>query len=171
MTLDYNFQILDIKHQANRMQSNHDGPINQQLMLSLFSKSKVRGMFWRLWKRVLHHPVRMKSLSDFQINSKIVNSFAPGLKSVPVDKIVGSVSRCEDFDAQFSPISDRTVERWARVAQIFFEGGEISAVDLIQVADQYFVRDGHHRISVAKALGKKFIDASVTVLHLQGQIF
>jgi len=169
MTLDHNFQVLDIKQQANLIHAKQDHSFNQQLSLSLFSKSKVRGMFWRLWKRVLHHPVRMKSLSDLQGNSKIENSFEQGLKSVPVEKVIGSVSRCEDFDAQFSPISDRSMERWARVAQIFYDGGEISAVDLIQVADHYFVRDGHHRISVARALGKKYIDASVTVLHLHGQ--
>ena len=105
-----------------------------------------------------------------KLNLKLGNSYEKGLDCVAIDQIVGSVSRCEDFDAHFAPIKERSSQRWARIARLFFLGEAIEAVELIQVADRYFVLDGHHRISVAKALDKKFIDSHVTVLQFQEQI-
>ena len=43
-------------------------------------------------------------------------------------------------------------------------------VDLIQVGDRYFVRDGHHRISVARTLGQHFVEAEVTVYQMSGPL-
>ena len=43
-------------------------------------------------------------------------------------------------------------------------------VDLIQVGDRYFVRDGHHRISVARTFGQHFIEAETTVYEMAGPL-
>jgi hypothetical protein len=54
------------------------------------------------------------------------------------------------------------------VAKARLQGATLPPVDLVQVSDVYFVRDGHHRISVAKALGQVDIDADVTVWEVRG---
>ncbi len=71
--------------------------------------------------------------------------------------------RCDDFDVGFHPLKEHTEERWVSVARAQLRGLGLPPVELIQVGDAYFVCDGHHRISVAAALGQQEIDAVVTV--------
>jgi hypothetical protein len=84
-----------------------------------------------------------------------------GLRTVPIHSIRGSESRCQDFDADFCPLQTRTRERWLSVATARIKGLTLPPVELIQVGTEYFVRDGHHRISVARALGEQNIEAEV----------
>jgi hypothetical protein len=85
-----------------------------------------------------------------------------GLQVVPLDAIVGSVDRTRDFDRLFRPRSQRTRERWERLARAQRRGEAIPPIDAYKVGELYFVRDGHHRVSVAHALGLRSIDAFVT---------
>src|SRR6266540_5030436 len=71
--------------------------------------------------------------------------------------------RCDDFDVGFHPLKEHTEERWVSVARAQLRGLGLPPVELIQLGAVYFVRDGHHRISVAAALGQQEIDAVVTV--------
>ena len=41
-------------------------------------------------------------------------------------------------------------------------GEALPPIDVYRIGDAHFVRDGHHRVSVARALGIKEIDAHVT---------
>jgi hypothetical protein len=85
-----------------------------------------------------------------------------GLQVVPLDSIAGTVDRGRDFDRRFRPTSARTRSRWEQIAVAMRRGEPLPPVDLMKIGDLYFVRDGHHRVSVARALGLKEIDASVT---------
>jgi hypothetical protein len=85
-----------------------------------------------------------------------------GLQVVTLDAIVGSVDRTRDFDRLFRPRSQRTRERWERLARAQRRGEAIPPIDAYKVGELYFVRDGHHRVSVAHALGLPSIDAFVT---------
>jgi hypothetical protein len=85
-----------------------------------------------------------------------------GLQVIPLDSIVGSVDRTRDFDRWFRPRSQRTRERWERLARAQRRGEGIPPIDVYQVGELHFVRDGHHRVSVAHALGLRAIDAFVT---------
>src|SRR5215207_383968 len=85
-----------------------------------------------------------------------------GLKVVDLDHIVGTVDRTHDFDRSFRPTSGRVRSRWERIAQAMRRGESIPPVSLYKIGDIHFVRDGHHRVSVARALGRKDIDAYVT---------
>jgi hypothetical protein len=93
------------------------------------------------------------------------NASSLGNQSVPVRHIRGSESRAQDFDANFNPAQKKNRERWINIAQIILMGGYLPAIDLVKVGDTYFVRDGHHRVSVARAVGQHYIDAVVTVLQ------
>jgi len=86
----------------------------------------------------------------------------PKLEEVPLDKIVGSVGRYRDFNSAFLPKNEALSERWARVDAARETLTGLPPVDLIKVGDLYFVRDGNHRVSVARAHGEKTIEAYVT---------
>ena len=85
-----------------------------------------------------------------------------GLQVVPLDAIVGSVDRAVDFDRGLRPTSARLRSRWERIAAAQRRGEALPPVSLYKIGDLYFVRDGHHRVSVAKSLGRTDIDAYVT---------
>jgi hypothetical protein len=85
-----------------------------------------------------------------------------GLRVVSVDSIVGTVDRTVEFDRGFRPTSPRLRSRWERIAAAQRRGESMPPVSLYKVGDLHFVRDGHHRVSVAKSLGRKDIDAYVT---------
>ena len=84
-----------------------------------------------------------------------------GLQTVPVDRIVGSTDRFRDFDRAFRPRRDHTAARWQSVARADAEGKALPPVQLYQVGGAYFVRDGHHRVSVARTRGRQYVDAEV----------
>ncbi len=85
-----------------------------------------------------------------------------GLQVVQLSAIVGTVDRGRDFDRRFRPTSPRVRSRWEEIAAAMRRGEALPPVDLLKVGEIYFVRDGHHRVSVASALGHADIDAYVT---------
>lgn len=93
-----------------------------------------------------------------------------GTRLVPVNEIIGSAStgRCADFDADFRPINPHNEARWVAVAAARYRERRLPPVSLIQIGGAYFVEDGHHRISVAGALGDQAIEALVTVWQVEG---
>jgi uncharacterized ParB-like nuclease family protein len=87
-----------------------------------------------------------------------------GVKEIPVDKIAGSVApdvKTSDFDPAFLPINRRMRERWTRIYLAMVEGDELPPIDVYKVDDHYYVIDGHHRVSVARNLGRPMINARV----------
>ncbi|MFI7678807.1 chromosome partitioning protein ParB [Actinophytocola sp. NPDC049390] len=85
-----------------------------------------------------------------------------GLQVITLDSIVGSVDRSREFDRRFRPTSGQVRERWQRLALAARRGESIPPIEVYRVGDMHFVVDGHHRVSVAHALGLKTIDAYVT---------
>ncbi len=85
-----------------------------------------------------------------------------GLQDVPLGKIVGSVGRYRDFDREFLPRRDSQETRWRRVYDLTHSSGGFPPVELYKVGDAYFVRDGNHRVSVARINGSPTIEAYVT---------
>ena len=85
-----------------------------------------------------------------------------GVQRIPVGAIVGTVDRRPDsFDRSFRPRSPELRRRWERVMAARRRGETLPPIDVYKVGDIYFVRDGHHRVSVARALGETTIDAHV----------
>lgn len=87
-----------------------------------------------------------------------------GTKVIPLEAIVGSVDKERDFDRRFRPTSTRSRERWERLALASRRGEVIPPIEVYQVGDYYFVRDGHHRVSVARSMGEKVIEARITAV-------
>ncbi len=81
---------------------------------------------------------------------------------VSLNKIVGSVGRYRDFNREFLPKGSISQERWRAVDAAMNSQAGLPPVELYQIGDAYFVRDGNHRVSVARANGLKDIEAYVT---------
>ena len=84
-----------------------------------------------------------------------------GTQVIPVDSIVGTVDRTSGFDRSFRPTSSRVRTRWERIAAMMRRGEELPPIEVYRIGDAHFVRDGHHRVSVARALGIKELEAHV----------
>ncbi|RBM11231.1 chromosome partitioning protein ParB [Prauserella sp. PE36] len=85
-----------------------------------------------------------------------------GLRVIRLDSIVGSVDRGRDFDRRFRPTSGRVRQRWERLALASRRGEAIPPIEVYRIGELHFVIDGHHRVSVAHALGLESIEAYVT---------
>jgi hypothetical protein len=90
-----------------------------------------------------------------------------GLQTIELGSIVGTVDRGREFDRQFRPTSSRVRTRWERVALAQRTGKGMPPIDVYRIGELHFVRDGHHRVSVARARGDKVIEANVTEVLTQ----
>jgi hypothetical protein len=138
-----------------------DGRNLQGQALSLFSTMMVNGKLHRRNNTVRRKSTRLLDQTADRSATSIPNQHYAGHKSVPIDRMRGSEGRTEDFDDAFYPLHDRLLSRWLSVAAVRLAGEDLPPVELIHIGEIYFVRDGHHRISVAKALGDVYIDAEV----------
>lgn len=93
-------------------------------------------------------------------NLRLLDSAYKGLQEIELAKIVGSAGRYRDFSRTFLPKTDNTEQRW-RQLQTVSEGVGFPPIEVYQVGEVYFVKDGNHRVSVARASGLKFIEAYV----------
>src|SRR5690348_10931604 len=89
----------------------------------------------------------------------VLAAHTAGVVTVPLGEIVGTEDRGDDFDADFRPLRRHTRDRWINVAAAYSNGEPLPPVELVEANDGYYVRDGHHRISVAKAAGQLEIEA------------
>jgi hypothetical protein len=138
---------------------------------TLFKRAMAQGKLRRMVDFIFRKPSMLVSLAS-EIQPEDTKTISDcGLQTVPLSKIIGSENRCHDFDIQFAPKSYHLLERWVRISDLILMDEMLPPVKLIRVGSFYFVRDGHHRISVAKALGRVYIDACVTKFQLNEQAF
>jgi len=131
--------------------------------LNNYRAALLRAAVARVWAAVSGHKGNLLDLSEVEKQIQVRNRHHAGIQAVPVHKIVGSLGRCGDFDARFNPLNETTRDRWLSVARARLLGIPLPLVELIQVGESYFVRDGHHRISVARSFGEQAVDAEVIV--------
>ncbi len=130
-----------------------------------FLRARRRATMARLAARLRGEPddVRMVLPYEEVVDALgFVSEHAAGSGVVPLDAIVGTVDRGRDFDRSFRPTSASVRSRWEQIAAAMRRGEPMPPVDLVRIGEIYFVRDGHHRVSVARALGRTDIDAYIT---------
>ncbi len=106
----------------------------------------------------------MLAFSDVRACLNIRGQRSLGQQNVLVAHIIGSEGRYHDFDRRFLPRTDTVQRRWSNIQRALDQGIHLPPVDLYKISDVYFVRDGNHRVSVARQLGQVEIDAQVTEL-------
>jgi len=137
-----------------------------QFVLQDFAKAKNKAM-WRDWlSKLTRKSNNLLSFQETYHKLGIKRQHYLGLQVVPITKIVGSEGRPLDFDRAFFPRQSHTKSRWLSIDRAYYEHASLPAVELIKIDDRYFVRDGNHRVSVARSRGQEFIDA--IVIEIEG---
>jgi hypothetical protein len=130
-----------------------------------FSRARRARMLAAIGRRLRREPDDVALILPFE---EVVDALGrvgesdAGLQTVPIEAIVGSVDRLREFDRRFRPTTSRTRGRWERIAAARRRGESLPPISLYRIGDLYFVRDGHHRVSVARAMADTVIDAYVT---------
>ena len=131
-----------------------------------FQEARFKAMLTRLIDTLHQRPSQMLSLDDIRSRLNVRGQRSLGNQIVPLDQIIGSEGRYADFDRRFLPRSDTLRDRWVNIDRAMVNDVTLPPVDLYKIGDVYFVRDGNHRVSVARQLGQVDIDAYVTELQV-----
>ncbi|MBA3406934.1 MAG: chromosome partitioning protein ParB [Solirubrobacterales bacterium] len=130
-----------------------------------FSRARRSQLLAELGRRLRREPDDVALILPFDEVVEalgMVGEVGLGLRSITLDSIVGTVDRTRDFDRGFRPTTPRVRGRWQRIAAAQRRGESFPPISVYRIGDLHFVRDGHHRVSVAKSLGREDIDAYVT---------
>jgi hypothetical protein len=124
-------------------------------------RRRARAANWLLGRR---GGGRLTTL-EHELGAAPARRYRTGLRAVPLDSIVGTaeVAKARTFDASFRP-PPSSRRRWEGLWLAARRGGQLPPISLYRLGDRHYVDDGHHRVSVARALGMAAIDAEVTEL-------
>ena len=126
-----------------------------------FDRARRKAFMNELASTMSGRPNWLLSFDEVQRTLRLTGQYYGGVQQVPVSQIVGSVDRYHDFDRQFLPTQSFTRPRWESVDIANLTDVDLPPVQLYNVGGVYFVKDGNHRVSVAKEKGMEFIDAEV----------
>ena len=130
-----------------------------------FEQCQRRAVLLDGWRRLRRRRTHLVKFDQVKQQTGARQSGVRQLEYVPLDQVVGSLGRATDFTPEFLPRPWVNRERWMRVYQAYSNGVELPPVELVRISDVYFVVDGHHRISVARAQGYLGIEAYVLVMN------
>lgn len=142
----------------NHFRSNYMEGINK------FQGARTRAFWQDMLSLLRGKSAELLSFEDIRRRLRLREESYRGLQDIPVDQIVGSVGRYNDFSSTFLPKSNDMRDRWSRVYATMNSLQGVPPIEVYKVGSVYFVRDGNHRVSVARQIGSKTIQAYVTEL-------
>ncbi|HWQ12261.1 MAG TPA: DUF4032 domain-containing protein [Roseiflexaceae bacterium] len=131
-----------------------------------FDEARRKALIAAILDMLRREPTEMLSFQEVRARLNVRGQRYLGHQTVPLDRIVGSEGRYSDFDRRFLPRSNATKSRWTRVNSAALQDVHLPPIELYKIGDIYFVRDGNHRVSVARQRGQQDIDAFVTELQV-----
>lgn len=135
-------------------------PTANQRAIHNFQRAKRRAFTEEMLATIRFTPVDLLSFEDVQQQLKLANKHYRGLQEVSLNHIVGSVNRSDDFTRTFMPRKDSIQLRWQQIERLMASTGW-PPIELYQVSWVYFVKDGHHRVSVMRQQEAEAIEAYV----------
>ena len=129
-----------------------------------FNKARSKATISQLLNALTPDRQRLLSLEDVRNLLKPKSEVYKGMQTVPIEKIIGSEGRYKDFTSAFLPKRDFIRGRWESVDRAHLSDVILPAIKLYEIGGVYFVRDGNHRVSVARMQGVEAIDAEVIEL-------
>ena len=138
-----------------------------QYALEDFRSARKKAEMQRLWASLTGHSDQLLAYDEITQKLHAKGLSSKGFQDIPVDAIVGSVNRFQDFNRDFMPLYDEDQERWARVkAAMTTPGGAgLPPIQVYKLGEVYFVLDGNHRVSIAREMGIDTIEADVTEIR------
>lgn len=132
--------------------------------INAYQSARMRAFWDEMLSLIRGKSAELLSFEDIRTRLRLREEYYQGLQDVPLDKIIGSVGRYREFTSKFLPKRSIAQDRWSRVYAKTSGMVGLPPVELYKVGDVYFVRDGNHRVSVARQMGAKTIQAHVTEL-------
>lgn len=127
-----------------------------------YQKARMQAFWTAIWGRLTGQSTELMSFDEVKQKLRLRDDRYLGLQEIPLESIVGSVGRYKDFNRQFLPKSSINKDRWKAVDALTLGLEGFPPIEVYKVGDAYFVLDGNHRVSVARANGMKTIEAYVT---------
>jgi hypothetical protein len=124
-----------------------------------FNALRARAVRGSLWAKLIGKSTTLEVFPE-EAPEKSPNRTFTGAIEVPLEQIVGTLNRQSDFDKQFRPLKAYLRDRWVNV-YLAHQNEGWPPILLHRVGGRYYVEDGHHRVSVARALQLSFIQATV----------
>jgi uncharacterized protein (TIGR00730 family) len=141
------------------------GPTVRLQAEAAFTQARRRVGFQRILAFLTGtQPNSLLSFDEVRSRLQIRGQRYVGVQTIPLDKIVGSVGRYQEFSRAFLPTQEFIRERWKRVYEVAHAPTGFPPIDVYKIGDAYFVRDGHHRVSVLHELGASTVEATITEL-------
>ena len=137
---------------------------------SLYARARQRARRGQFRASLTGRTQALLSLKQIRTACTVEAECDGGIRTVPISQILGSEGRSRYFDRDFNPLYDQARGRWLSIVRARQEGKALPPVALVQVDDAYFVQDGHHRISVARALGQLDVEARVIVWQVTAPV-
>jgi hypothetical protein len=147
-----------------------DFDVVKEQAASDFSRARGRAVLSQIQHFLNTDRDRLLSFHDVKDILKPRNQVYRGSQAVPIKLIIGSEGRYRDFNKFFLPRREHLRNRWQRVDEAHIKDIILPPIQLYEIGGVYFVRDGNHRVSVAKAQNVEFIDAEVTSLATEIRI-
>jgi hypothetical protein len=138
----------------------------EQLAHQDFDKAYRRGFWRKLSAWLTGKSNDLLPYDEVRSQLPIQGQRDAGLQTVALDKIVGSVGRYRDFDRAFLPTQRVTSNRWINISKARYQETALPAIEVYQLGEVYFVKDGNHRVSVARERDQDFIDAYVIEINV-----
>ncbi len=144
--------------------ANDKSPVEFSRALEDFRGARAKARLQHLWTSVTGKSDELLQYDEITRKMHVRGLSSKGIKEIPINAIVGSVNRYQDFDRNFLPLRDEDMERWARVKAAITSPGSpgLPPIRVYKIGDAYFVLDGNHRVSVAKQMGIETVEAHVT---------
>lgn len=133
-----------------------------QQALRDFRRARQEAVMRQLLGRFSGEADQLLAYNEITDELKIEKTVELGIQEIPLNAIVGSVGRASDFTRDFLPKRDSDAERWARVRAAVIDMRGWPPIDVYKLGEVYFVKDGNHRVSVARQLGNETISARIT---------
>jgi len=141
-----------------------DLDLPEQAAAKEFAGARKKALLRRIWAFLRRNPGSNRLLSFEEARVALDpwrQAYCLGRQAVPVERNVGSEGRHTDSEDEFLPLKGSSEGRWRSAYAALRRDEELPPVSLLKVGDAYFVRDGNHRVSVARWLGVERLDAEV----------
>ena len=132
-----------------------------------FNEAQRKASIKTILSRITGESIDLLSYDEVLKRFRIQGQTDRGRKDIPLDKIVGSVGRYSDFTADFLPRKNANAQRWARVKMAIEKQEGLPPIEVYKVGEVYFVRDGNHRVSIARTNHQTHIEAFVTEIFIR----
>ena len=156
------------------MQDDNDSPFSGRVLFQTaredFTHAYFKGFIRAMQSWMRRENNDLLPYDEVRKHIPMRGQYYVGLQQIETDKIIGSVSRFNDFDRAFLPRQTHTRGRWESIDRAYFQDVILPPIDVYKVGDAYFVKDGNHRVSVARERGQAYMDAYVIAVDIPGKL-